>query len=303
MELYHLKTFVTVAEEGHLTRAAERLYTSQPAISAHIKALEEELNIKLFQRTPKGMQLTAEGQNLLARAQHTLASAGEFIQFAKSMQDELIGDISIGLNNDAEFLRLPKIQGFLNSRFPGLELNFLAGMTETNIQNVRIGRMDGAFISGQCNDPQMELLYLDDIELCVAAPADWQDKIAHPSIKILSGLPWVYTSPNCAYFGAIQALFDAHCCTPEKVLESDQEDALHSMIKAGVGIGIMRRDIALEGQQRGYIYIPEVEIPSVSLNFIYPKKRASDPTILAFIDALTEIWNLQSVPSNQQQAG
>ncbi|MES9912641.1 MAG: LysR family transcriptional regulator, partial [Candidatus Sedimenticola sp. 4PFRAG1] len=54
MELYQLKTFVKVADEGHLTRAAEQLFTSQPAISAHIKALEEELGVVLFQRTPKG---------------------------------------------------------------------------------------------------------------------------------------------------------------------------------------------------------------------------------------------------------
>ena len=61
MELYHLRTFVTVAEEGHLTRASERLFTSQPAVSAHIKALEEELGVTLFDRTPRGMQLTPAG--------------------------------------------------------------------------------------------------------------------------------------------------------------------------------------------------------------------------------------------------
>ena len=65
MELYHLKTFVTVAEERHLTRAAERLCVSQPAISAHIKALEEELGLALFERTPKGMLPTAAGEALL----------------------------------------------------------------------------------------------------------------------------------------------------------------------------------------------------------------------------------------------
>ena len=54
MEIHHLKTFVTVADEGHLTRAADRLHTSQPSVSAHIKALEEELGLILFLRTPQG---------------------------------------------------------------------------------------------------------------------------------------------------------------------------------------------------------------------------------------------------------
>ena len=72
MELYQLKTFVTVAEESHLTRAAERLNTSQPALSAHIKALEDELGLPLFERTAKGMKLTHAGSVLQSKAQAAL---------------------------------------------------------------------------------------------------------------------------------------------------------------------------------------------------------------------------------------
>jgi DNA-binding transcriptional LysR family regulator len=302
MELYHLKTFVTVAEEGHLTRAADRLFTSQPAISAHIKSLEEELGITLFNRTPRGMLLTTEGEQLLPRAQQTLSAAVEFVQFAKGMQDELVGRIRVGLNNDAEFLRLPQIQHYLTSQYPRLELNFLAGMTETNIKNIRVGRMDGAFISGQCHDPQMEVMPLGEVELCVTAPIDWRDRISPASIEVLAKQPWVYTSPDCAYFGAIQSLFDIHCCKPEKVLVSDQEDALHSMVKAGVGIGIVRKDIAEKGEQDGYFYIPPTDIPSVSLNFIYLKKRANDPIIAAFMNALNTCWDIDSSKAQHQEA-
>ena len=73
MELYQLKTFITVAEEEHLTRAAQRLNTSQPAVSAHIKSLEEELGLSLFIRTPKGMRLTEEGTALKSRAAEALS--------------------------------------------------------------------------------------------------------------------------------------------------------------------------------------------------------------------------------------
>ena len=68
MELHQLRTFVAVAEEGHLTRAAERMFVSQPAVSSHVKALEAELGVALFDRTPKGMRLTREGERLLGRA-------------------------------------------------------------------------------------------------------------------------------------------------------------------------------------------------------------------------------------------
>lgn len=293
MELYHLKTFVTVAEEGHLTRAADRLYTSQPAISAHIKALEEELGITLFHRTPKGMQLTVEGEQLLPRAQQALAAANEFQQFAKGMQEELVGSVRIGLNNDAEFLRLPSLQHQLSTRHARLELHFLSGMSETNIHNVRTGRMDAAFFSGECNDPQIEYLRLTDVSLRVAAPISWRDRISSTSIEALASLPWVYTSPNCVYFRAIGALFDAHNYQPEKTVSSDQEDAVHSMIKAGVGVGIMREDEALLGEKEGHLYVLPVELPQVELGFIYLKKRTNDPVIRAICDELMTSWGIQ----------
>ncbi len=69
MELYQLRSFITVAGENHLTRAAQKLNTSQPAVSAHIKALEEEFGFSLFVRTPKGMQLTPGGQALCTKAE------------------------------------------------------------------------------------------------------------------------------------------------------------------------------------------------------------------------------------------
>ena len=68
MELYQLRTFAMVADEGNLSRAAKRLHASQPAVSAQIKALEEELGVHLFLRTPKGMTLTADGLRLREHA-------------------------------------------------------------------------------------------------------------------------------------------------------------------------------------------------------------------------------------------
>ena len=72
MDLHHLRTFVAVAEENHLTRAAERLFVSQSAVSSHIKALEGELGVVLFHRTPKGMTLSREGERLLGRVRRIL---------------------------------------------------------------------------------------------------------------------------------------------------------------------------------------------------------------------------------------
>ncbi|HXU65990.1 MAG TPA: LysR family transcriptional regulator, partial [Casimicrobiaceae bacterium] len=74
MELYQLRSFAAVAELGHLTRAAERLHVSQPAVSAQIKALEDELSVLLFERGATGMALTAAGRALLPEALRVIAA-------------------------------------------------------------------------------------------------------------------------------------------------------------------------------------------------------------------------------------
>ncbi|MEH6627279.1 MAG: LysR family transcriptional regulator [Motiliproteus sp.] len=302
MELYHLKTFVTVAEEEHLTRAAERLYTSQPAISAHIKALEEELRVTLFHRTPKGMLLTAEGEQLLPRAQQTLAAAGDFVQHAKGLQDELVGSVSIGLNSDAEFLRLPQMLARLSGKHPLLELQFMAGQTGTNIPATRVGKLDAAFISGELKDSRLEVLYLGDILLKIAAPISMKDRVADASIAAIADLPWIYTAPDCAYFGVMRQLFEEHCCEPVKTVVSDHEEALRTLIKAGVGLGIMRADELEQAVKEGYAFEVPLELTPVSLQFVYQKSRANDPLIRALLGEIYEIWGLDQKELESQQA-
>src|SRR5437588_96472 len=78
MDFNRLRSFAAVAEAGHLTRAAEKLHLSQPALSAQIRALEDELDLTLFERTSTGMALTAAGKRLLAEADKILAASQTF---------------------------------------------------------------------------------------------------------------------------------------------------------------------------------------------------------------------------------
>ena len=86
MELYQLRSFAAVAELGHLTRAAERLHISQPAVSAQIKALEDELGVSLFERVSSGMVLTSAGRKLLPAAEKVLDAAQALRSRASALQ-------------------------------------------------------------------------------------------------------------------------------------------------------------------------------------------------------------------------
>src|SRR5262245_50354310 len=105
MELNHLQTFIVVAEEGNVTRAAERLFMTPSSVSAHIKALEDELNITLFVRKPQGMEITEHGSILRARAESIVRGAQDMVDLSAKLQDSLTGKARIGLNTNIKFLR------------------------------------------------------------------------------------------------------------------------------------------------------------------------------------------------------
>ncbi len=301
MELYHLRTFVAVAEERNLTRASERLFTSQPAISAHIKALEETLGVTLFERTPKGMRLTPVGEDLLPRARQALAAAGAFLQHARSLQDELVASVRIGLNTDARFLRITALQAGLATRYPRLDVAMLSGTTGVNLPALRIGKLDGAFISGEADDAAVETLDLCDEALVIAAPKTMRAQLADFGVPALARQPWVFTSPDCAYFKAMRTLFDAHCCEPARTVLANQDDALIELVRAGVGLGIVRAGM-VGGEDDGAYELP-VALPSVPLRFAYLRKRANDPVIRALIAVLQDVWALDLLEAAVREAG
>ena len=96
MEIYQLRAFVTVAQLGHLTRAAEILHVTQPAVTGQIKALEEELGLALFDRKPGRITLTKAGERLMPEAQQVLASAGALLGKAKELKGDVSGVIVVG---------------------------------------------------------------------------------------------------------------------------------------------------------------------------------------------------------------
>lgn len=305
MELFHLRTFVTVAEEGHLTRASERLYTSQPAISAQLKALEEELGVTLFDRTPRGMTLTAAGQRLLADARRTLDAAGDLMQAARGLQNQLIGKVRIGLNTDADFLRLVALQSALRRRHPQLELEFLTGSTSANVPQLRVGKLDASFVSGDPLDPQLALWRLCEEDIAVAVPAHLRAAVGAGEIAVLARQPWVYTTIDCPYYRIMNRLFEAQGCSPARTISVDQEDSVATLVRGGVGLGMLRRERIEALGRDGSMFALPLALPPVPMAFALLERRRSEPVLQAVLEAVAEVWALpaEATGAVAEQAG
>ena len=137
MELYQLRTFAAVADEGHLTRASERLHLSQPAVSGHVKALEGELGVRLFERASTGMQLTAAGAELLERARLVLSAADDVKRAAKQMQGDVAGLLRVGTVADPESNRLGELLALARDTHPRLKLELHHAMSGAALAGVQ----------------------------------------------------------------------------------------------------------------------------------------------------------------------
>lgn len=293
MELHQLKIFVTVAEEKHLTRAAERLFSSQPAVSAQIKALEEQLGVKLFNRNPKGMQLTPAGERLLEQAHTTLDAAAKLMTQAKSLNGSIIGELKVGINSDLDFLKLPDIAALLSQDHPNLRLSLTHSMSSEIIPAVRKGTMDSGFFFGPCLLEGLHCVALADIETAVVAPATWKERITSNSIEDLASLPWIYTTPNCPFYLLKETLFADGKSPGDKAIFVDTEESIRQFIKAGSGLSLLRRDDADKAEREGWGVRWHGKTPSCPLGLAVLAKRLHEPAIEHWIRSVSRAWRSQ----------
>lgn len=292
MELYQLRTFVTVAEEGHLTRAAGRLFTSQPAISAHIKALEEELGVPLFIRTPKGMQLTREGELLKMQAEKALETIQEMHHQAKSLQGDILGSVRLGLNIDPLFLKISEFFSTMSSRYPRLDFHLLQNMSWEVLDKVKSGDLDAGFIFGANDHPEIATLPLSDFHLRIVAPVCWKDDLREADWRRISELPWIWVPPACPYYRIVGREFDSRGLKPFKVAVADGDYICRALVSSGVGLTVMIEEDAENARQEGRVVIWEKERFQVTLSFAYLSARSADPEIRAVKEGIQLVWGI-----------
>jgi DNA-binding transcriptional LysR family regulator len=290
MELYQLRSFAAVAELGHLTRAAERLHVSQPAVSAQIKALEDELGVILFERVSSGMVLTAAGRKLLPAAEKVLDAAQALRSRARSLSGEVVGRVRVGSVSDPQFTRVGELLAHALEAHPLLEVEISHEVSGIAFGKVRDGELDASFYYGSLEDPDVVAMPLVDFAYRIVGTAAWGDRIRHASWDEMVQMPWILAPEVSTLRTLAEGLFAERGSSPAIRVEADNEAVMRSLAIAGGGIALMREDVALAAAAAGEVAPWDRVRLETTLKFLYLRKREHDPEIRALLDVLHEIW-------------
>jgi DNA-binding transcriptional LysR family regulator len=290
MDFNRLRSFAAVAEAGHLTRAAEKLHISQPALSAQIKALEDELDLALFERTSTGMTLTAAGKRLLTEAGKVLAASQAFQAEARALKGSVSGKARVGTLSDPAFIHLGEFMAAALERYPRLEVDFQHEITGVAMQRVRDGSLEASFYYGHMRYPQVAGIALREFAYRVAAPAAWHDRLQQAGWRALGELPWIMPPPVSSHHQFASAMFHEHGVEPGKMIGADDEAVVSSLVASGAGVALIREDVALQMAQAGEVCLWQDMRISTMLRFIYLRAREHDPIVRALLDVCKLSW-------------
>src|SRR6266404_3092584 len=263
MELNHLQSFIAVAKLGHLTRAAETLHLSQPALSGQIKALEENLGVTLFERSSSGMSLTTSGRRLLEDAQRVSGLT--------------TGTIKIGTVLDPSILQVGELLALAFERHPQLDLELHQVLSSDALVGVRNGTLDASFYFGHRPEADLDAAALREIIYRVAIPIAWTDELMNAPWEVVAERPWIITPEHSSHRALVMELFHDRSALPARLIEADNEPVIINLVESQVGVSLVREELASLSAKAGRVAIWPGASAATKLWMVHDAKRNADP--------------------------
>src|SRR2546425_625297 len=245
MDLRRLEVFAKVAELGSFSRAAEALFLTQPTISEHVRALEEELGVQLLDRLGRGATPTPAGQLVLGYALRVLALAREARQALDQFLGRMSGQLVVGGSTIPGEYVLPALIGQFKAKYPDISISLLIGSSRDVSEWVEHGRVEIGVVGADPESRTLRSRALMADEMVIVVPADhpWA---ARKSVALddLTREPLILRergSGSRAAFERALASADLDLSAFRVVGELGSTQAVKQAVRAGVGISVISR--------------------------------------------------------------
>ena len=237
----HLESFVEVARRENVSRAAEALFLTQPAITARLKALERDLGVELFVRSSRGMKLSDAGRAFLPYAERTLTTVDEGRQLVANLRQGTFGALVIAAAPAVSTYVLPDILRVFRTTHPHVRLGVRTGHTEEVLEMVL--RADAHVGIGRpIRHPDIELIpVLDDEMLLVVSARHPFARRGKVRMDDLAAERLILFDRTSSYHDLTSSLFRQAGVVPASTLELDNVEAAKKMVQQGLGVALLPR--------------------------------------------------------------
>lgn len=296
MDFDHLTTFLEIAKSGSFSRAGQKLFRSQPAVSAQIRQLEQEYGGKLFDRVGKSVRLTSAGKTLLEFAGRLLNLKDESLRAVADQASAPRGKLTVGANEATCLYVLPHVFAEYHRHYPLVQISIYRNFSRKVVEKVEDGSLDVGIVTLPVKRPSLKShsIFRDRIMLMVN-PSNPLARQKSVRIKEISEQPLIIPKT-----GFTRQLFDKHFRPYRSNLRVTMELPSVGMIKrfvaAGLGVSLISESFARDQARAGdvrLIPISDVELWR-ELGLIYRRDRTLPRVAAAFVALLKQDGTLNS---------
>jgi DNA-binding transcriptional LysR family regulator len=269
MDRADLRVFEAVARLGGMNRAAGELHTVQSNVTARIRLLEEELGTPLFERNSRGVALTAAGRRLLPYAERI---ARLFAEARRAVADDghPKGPLVIGSLETTAGLRLPALLAAYAESCPAVDCELVTGTTCELVEAVLAARLEGAFVCGPVNHPELEerAAFREELAIVTArSVARLDDLYGKGEVKI------VVFCAGCSYRQRLESLLAARGLVGARVLQFATLEGILGVVGAGIGLSLLPKAVVMPAYEEGRIAVHALAAAEAWVDTVFIRRR------------------------------
>ena len=288
LELY--RVFLEVAKQGNISAAAQNLFISQSAVSQSVKQLEEQLQVRLFSRSTRGVSLTSEGNLLLEYVSHALGLLQSGEEKIAASRQLLTGELIIGASDTVtKTYLLSRLEAF-HKDYPDIRIRILNGTTSMVLDYLHAGQVDIAFASEAPDETVYSVRHCVDTHTIFVAAPDYLEFDKVYTMEEIAALPLILLERKASSRVYVERYFQDHGVQIHPEIELGSHNLLISLARIGLGVACVTEEFSLSGLSRGVIVplktdfeIPPRAVTMCTLQGVTPTSAAN-----RFMDFITE---------------
>jgi LysR family transcriptional regulator, low CO2-responsive transcriptional regulator len=297
MDFDQLETFLDVARLSSFSRAAEKRFRTQPAISSQIRALEEEVGAKLLDRSGGKVSITQSGKLFQKYAEEMLASRKAMMTAVAETERVPRGEIIVGANEGTCLHILPEVFAEFKKQYPDVAVNIKRSDYAKILESVIDNSVDFGVVSLPVTDNRLTVVLIHRDELVIIAPPH------HPLAKLKAATlaeaaKFPLVVPKLGHTrDALENLFHERRLKPHYAMELDSSELLKRFVAADVGVGFIARSNVLEDVRANVLATIPLSDAQIrrDLALVFRKDKALSRAALAFIDTTVKIKPVDAV--------